>query len=426
MSQDAPPRAGGSLNAPPSVLRDEDALRRAFDRHFDALFADAVSRLGADAAHLAPRIVEQTFVHAWHERAHIATEADLPGYLAEDVQHRCARALSRRNAAHRLGHHNGEKEKPTTHAGAAPVADPALAWDHILHVLHSEAHEAEARAQAAKVAHHEAATHIKEVAHGGNWVRNAIGGAAVLAAAVGAVWVMDRVAAGAKLEAAVTANAARTIESRPGQFASLELAEGTKVRLAPESQLFVPQEFGEELRGVRVEGAARIEVAPGIGTPLTIFARNVRVSATGTVITIRSYKSDAGVFVRLDEGTASLRVGEETRAIAPGEALFIPDSAPPRAATAGELAEGTSWVNGVVSFHDRRLGEVLPDFSRWYRMRIHAANQATLDRRVSFRAPIDSVRVAIAAVEREAGVQFGYMGENMVFIDTMKATAKKP
>lgn len=200
------------------------------------------------------------------------------------------------------------------------------------------------------------------------------------------------------------------------------------MRLAPESRVFIPEQFGEELRAVRVEGAARFEVAPGIEQPLSIFIRRVVVTARGTAVTVRAFDGDEGVLVRLDEGAATIKAGDETRTLSPGQALFVPDSAAPRDPTAGELAEGVSWTENVVTINNRKISAVLPMLQRWYRMNIRVADQATLDRVISFSAPLDSVSTAIAAIEREGKVKFGYVGENMVFtpLDKPDPKAKPP
>ena len=49
-------------------LRDEAALESLFRAHFSALCAEAKSHLGAEAAALRPKVVEQAFRQAWDDR----------------------------------------------------------------------------------------------------------------------------------------------------------------------------------------------------------------------------------------------------------------------------------------------------------------------------------------------------------------------
>src|SRR4249920_1954799 len=92
-------------------LRDEDALKRLFFAQHAALAEKARAKLGDEAKALAPKVVEGAFVRAWDARAQFRSPTDIESFLAEDVNHAAARALSRRAAAHRFAgnketHHN--------------------------------------------------------------------------------------------------------------------------------------------------------------------------------------------------------------------------------------------------------------------------------------------------------------------------------
>ena len=110
MSTTLPPNGDapdGAASLPPQalLLSDETALRRVFDEQFQPLLETASRELGA-AAPLAPRVVEAAFVRAWEQRDRFQTRTGLDAFLADDVHHGVARTLSRRAAAHRLGHHD--------------------------------------------------------------------------------------------------------------------------------------------------------------------------------------------------------------------------------------------------------------------------------------------------------------------------------
>lgn len=400
---------------PPLVLHDEQALRRAFDQHGDALVAAATRRLG-DSAFLAPRVVEQAFIHGWEARERVTSDAALAAFLNEDVERGAARALSRQMAARRLGHN----AITSTHVGSGHAPpdgrwDPDVAWSHVLQGARADSRSARAHEQAAAIAHHDAAVHIAEATRPGSWVKPVAVGALTVGAAIAVVWLIDSIGADRRLLAAVTNGPGRTVEAAAGQIGALELADGSRATFAPGTQLFIPQQFGPDLRAVRVNGAARFTVASGQDRPLTVVVGPATVTATGTAFTVRAYPGDRGATIVLHEGSATVRSGEVSRALAPGQAVFVPDSAPMRDATEGQRAELVAWNENAYVASDRRLGDVLEDFQRWYRTQIFIAHPELLERRVSVRASLDSVRQAIAAVEQEANVQFGYVSGKMVF-----------
>ena len=63
----------------------------------------------------------------------------------------------------------------------------------------------------------------------------------------------------------------------------------------------------------------------------------------------------------------------------------------------------------------RQLRDVVQELNRWYGVDIKVPELKALDRPASVDAPLDSMRVAIAQVEKSADVQFGYEGPVMVF-----------
>ncbi|HEY2065080.1 MAG TPA: FecR domain-containing protein, partial [Gemmatimonadaceae bacterium] len=232
---------------------------------------------------------------------------------------------------------------------------------------------------------------------------------------VGVVLLIDRVGAPAKAAAAVNAGDARIITSLPAQLGSVTLDDGSKVQLAPESKLAVAKTFGPSMRAVKLDGAAVFDVAPGQRSPFMVHARDAVVTATGTSFTVRAYPADAGATVVVREGSVSVRQGKTTQDLAAGSALVVPDGKPPRAATAAEREEADGWRGGMLSVTNRPLRDVVPELKRWYGLTVLVPNTELLDKKVTFRASLDSSRQAIRGIETSTGLEFGYQGQNMLF-----------
>jgi transmembrane sensor len=410
MSTSVPPRDGG-VSAPPirTALADEEALRRVFLAEFPALTAEARTDLGADAVVLSTKVVEGAFVRAWDARARLATPDDLHKFLVDDVHHAAARALSRRAAAHRLG---GDAAH-TAHT--ASETTPEQSWAHIQHALHGEAHSPKALAEAAALSRHEAAEHIVGVTRERPlWAVLAVG-AVVLAALVGVVLWIDHLDADAKIARAVNAADSRVVSSVPAQVGIVSLDDGSKVRLAPESKLTIPKNFGPDLRAVKLEGAANFEVAPGQKKEFRVLARNAQVVATGTSFTMRAYANDPALTVVVNQGAVEIRKDKEETPLATGAALVIPDSGAARQATPDERVETEGWRQGTLAITKQPLREVLPQLKRWYGLNVMVQQPKLLERPVTMVVSLDSSRQAIRAVEASTGLEFGYVGQNMVF-----------
>jgi ferric-dicitrate binding protein FerR (iron transport regulator) len=411
--------------SPPTALVDEDALHRAFLAEYPMLAAEARAELGAEAAALTPKVVEGAFVRAWDARAKLETPAQLHQFLVDDVHHAAARALSRRAAAHRFAGNDPHAAKLAAH----PTSEISMeqSWAHVQHALHGEPHSPKALADAAAHSRHEAAEHIAVIEkERPMWIMVAVA-AAIILVMFGAVTWMNHLGRDAKIATAVNATDARVVTSLPGQVGVVTLDDGSKVRLAPESKLAIPAGFGPELRAVKLDGAATFTVAPGQKREFQVHGRDAVVVAKGTQFTMRNYPDDGAVTVVVEEGAVDVRQGGQTQLLAAGKGLVVASGKPVRDATAAERDEAAAWSTGTLAVSNRPLREVLPQLRRWYGLTVNVPQATLLDRPVTVHASLDSSRQAIRGIEESTGLEFGYIGPNMVFRErAAKASTAKP
>jgi ferric-dicitrate binding protein FerR (iron transport regulator) len=404
--------------SPAVALADEETLRRFFLEEYPALTEEARTDLGPDARALVGKVVEGAFVRAWDARAKFRTPAEVHQFLVEDIHHAAARALSRRAGAHRLSG-GGRAE-----AHAVREETQEEAWTHIMSALHGEKHSPQALAELAAHSRHEAAEHIKGSSKQTPlWIFLGVG-AAVLAFFLGMATVMGRVSEDARYMAALNDPQLKPIATTFARMGMVTLDDGTRVRLAPESEVTVPKEFGPDMRVVRLKGAGEFTVAKGIEQPFRVKAGSSDIVATGTAFTV-SAAEDLSVTVVVSEG--SVRVGrlKKLTDVPVGGAVVAKDTAV-RQATAAEKEEADAWRSGMLVVNDKPLGQALNLMKRWYGLNILVPQPKLMERRASFRASLDSTRQAIRGIEQSTGLQFGYVGQNMAFTEpTAKPAAKK-
>jgi ferric-dicitrate binding protein FerR (iron transport regulator) len=428
MSTPVPPRDGDAQipPSPGSSLPDEAALRLAFLAEYSSLSEKARADLGAEAAGLSAKVVEGAFVRAWDARAQLRSPAQLKAFLVQDVHHAAARALSRRMAAHRFSSGGGaHHDEAHIVAHAIAEADAEQSWSHIMHALHGETHSPQALADAAATSRHEAAEHIATVTRETSIVKPLAIGAIALAAVIGIGSYVNAAGADARVLRALSAADVTVHSSLASQIGIVTLRDGSKVRLAPESKLTIPSAFGDRFRAVKLEGTATFTVAKG-SAPFAVLARNAMIVATGTVFTVRAYPGDSSVTLVVDEGAVEVKNGEAKTPVAVGGSLVIGARAGSRPASVEERADAEGWKTGTFSIVGRPLRDVLPELHRWYGLTVLVPDPANLDRPVTVRASLDSTRQALKGIEKSTGLQFGYVGQNMVFQEAGKAPAKAP
>ena len=426
MSTSVPPRDGAGTAASPSsgitLLSDETALRRVFDAEYSGLMTSARSQLGEAASH-APRIVECAFVDAWGQRASIKTTEELKAFLDKEVQRASARALSRRAAAHRFGTHGGRDEvQAVAHTSASAAADAERSWGEVTKAINSTGPSADAHAAVASAGRHEAAAHMKSVAKRASWKIPVAVGVLVIAVTAVAIRYLDRLG---EDDAAVSGVMGSTmlplVASTAGQIGSLNLADGTKMRIGPETKVFVGDGFPTKFRAVRVEGTAVFEVAPNQPLPLRVVVKKGQVIATGTTFVVSSYPNDSAFMVLVREGSVTVKSDKLSSSLTANQSASVRGSTS-QTPTEAQNAEAFGWVDGKFTMTDKPLRDVMEGLTRWFNLDIKIPDSKILDRKTTVSVALDSSRAAIAQVEKTANVKFAYEGESKVFRD---ANAKK-
>jgi len=148
-----------------------------------------------------------------------------------------------------------------------------------------------------------------------------------------------------------------------GERSDVLLADGTRVRLAPGSQVRVAADFGVARRDVYLDGEGYFEVTHDEARPFTVYAGNTSVRDIGTAFSVRSYAADSAVQVVVREGEVAvagvgrLRAGDMGRVSITGEATV---------SRAIDVDTQLSWTSGRLVYHDASLAEVIDDLHRWY------------------------------------------------------------
>ncbi|HTI64948.1 MAG TPA: FecR domain-containing protein [Gemmatimonadaceae bacterium] len=409
------PNSSASLT-PSTYLNDESAFRRAFDAEFNSALADARSKLG-DATTLAPRVVETAFVNVWQQRASLVTHDQFKKTLDDEVHHGAARALSRRAAAHRFGGSNARDEHTMTGTHPATAdADPEAAWSRIVRTIHGEGHTADAHREVASATRHEAAAHMKGVAKRPSWVIPVAIGVVALIGALFLVKKLDRMGEDDATLAAVDSPIIQPIASSAGQIGSVTLGDGSKMRIGPETKVFIPDGFPTKMRALRVEGTAEFDVAPNQPMPFRVVANRTHFIATGTKFVVSAYPDDSAAKVFVEEGTVTVKSGKLSQSVAANQAA-VADAKGIRAPTADEQAEAFGWVKGQITVQHAQLRHVVATLTRWFNYDVKVPDLPLLDRPASIDVPLDSSRLAISQVEQSANVKFAYEGVTKVFRD---------
>lgn len=166
---------------------------------------------------------------------------------------------------------------------------------------------------------------------------------------------------------------AHTAATQAGQCATVRLADGSRVMLAPRTTITIPADFGVKARLVSITGEAYFVVATDNRTPFVVRAGNTRTDVLGTAFVVRRYANDSYTQVAVTAGRVSVAavtgrgaaIHRPTVVLAAGMVGQVTDSTA-TASTATDMDEQVGWTDGRLVFHNTPVPRALATIERWY------------------------------------------------------------
>lgn len=172
-----------------------------------------------------------------------------------------------------------------------------------------------------------------------------------------------------------------------GERRSVDLPDGTRVVLAPGSDLRVDPYYGRGQRRVNLTGEAWFEVTHDAARPFRVHANGTITEDLGTEFSVRALRGSGSVQVVLVTGSASLiREGAapaRAAVLVPGDVARLLDTDSLVIVQRGQrVDELTAWREGQLVFRDAPLREVAADLSRWHGIAFRLEGSTLADRRL--------------------------------------------
>lgn len=149
------------------------------------------------------------------------------------------------------------------------------------------------------------------------------------------------------------------------------LADGTTVHLNAGSKLTYPVRFAGKRRTVVLQGEAYFEVTKDENRPFVVQTHLGEVTVLGTEFNVNAYADADVCYTTLVRGKVSFSASDsgESVTLLPGEqAVATAGNVEKRAV---DLDEYVGWVDGIYTFNNRTLGEIMQTFERWYDIQVY-------------------------------------------------------
>ena len=169
-----------------------------------------------------------------------------------------------------------------------------------------------------------------------------------------------------------------TLRTLHGMECHIVLSDGTKVHLNAESQLTYPICFSDKERIVQVEGEAYFDVRKDEEHPFVVRTRFGEVTVLGTAFNVNAYNDADACYTTLVYGKVNFSTPDQnTITLAPGEQAVASSRGIEKRAV--DVNEYIGWAQGVYVFNNKRLGDIMKTFERWYDVHVYYEKESLRD-----------------------------------------------
>ncbi|GAA4305372.1 FecR family protein [Aestuariibaculum suncheonense] len=167
---------------------------------------------------------------------------------------------------------------------------------------------------------------------------------------------------------------------RGGQFI-VELSDGTKVWLNSESQLKYPVSFvdGDTRKVELVYGEAYFDVSSSTenkGSKFKVYNNKQEIKVLGTEFNVKAYKEEFNVYTTLVEGKVEVGIDDKKEVLKPSQQANLDLQTNSFKVYEVDVYNEISWREGIFSFENKSLKEIMTVLSRWYDTEVIFENKA--------------------------------------------------
>lgn len=215
-----------------------------------------------------------------------------------------------------------------------------------------------------------------------------------------------------------------TIEVNNGEQYDLSLKDDTKLILDAGSKLQIPENYGDEIREIKLEGEAYFEVTRNTEKPFRVYSSNAVVEVLGTKFNVRSWEEIGKVEVAVAEGKVSLssnmNIGEKV-ILAKGFFASLSEKGELNSSDDVDLSKYLSWMKGEMFFDDVLVSEVIAQLERWYNVSFSLQDSTIMEDRLTVTINKKSLPNALEVLT--ALTNTGYtLKNNIVTLTSAKST----
>lgn len=210
----------------------------------------------------------------------------------------------------------------------------------------------------------------------------------------------------------------KKLTTSPGQKKEALLPDGTRVFLNSASSIEYSEDFTEKVREVKLSGEAFFEVAFEPERPFRVITGHMETTVLGTKFNVK--ENAQAVKVTLAEGKVLVGLAGKAERITlePGQMATSGSLDQEITIERVALADIIAWKNGVITFKDLSLKEVIEKLELWYGVNMEVHREIDLQRKISGEFNNENLKNILDGLSFSLEFDYVFSGKN-VFIEKL-------
>lgn len=193
-----------------------------------------------------------------------------------------------------------------------------------------------------------------------------------------------------------------TLQSGSKSIQTVELSDGTIVKIGPNSKFTYPKQFKKNVRTVEVDGQCFFDVKKDTQKPFIVYTENMDVTVLGTQFEVFSYGQENKVEVTLLSGKVEVETStyltedNKTINLYPNQKMVLDKKDGSMHIEQIDAARYLAWQeSGILSFENESLSVIIPRIEQWFGCKIIFPEVSSDSLRVTIKIKTETLEEAL-------------------------------
>lgn len=206
-----------------------------------------------------------------------------------------------------------------------------------------------------------------------------------------------------------------TKTAKSGQQATINLSDGSIVKLNAGSSITFPENFTGEIRDVSLLGEAFFEVKSNAKLPFIVKTGELKTTVLGTSFNINAHNPNY-TSITLVEGKVAVEMDSYEELLLPGEQMIFDKEMRTLTKKAIDIENELAWRKGIIQFNETSLTQVIDILERWYDTDIILVNDELINCKISGKFNEDRIKNVLEGLTFLIDIQYETQDYKEIYI----------